>query len=282
MNLYPSCSTSALCKFAKVSRSGFYEWSSREEKSPTKDDMLIVQLFNKSRGIKGKRRLKMTFERLTKRKINIKKVKRIKRDFNLVTVIRKKSRARAAFKAGEESKVAPNLVRRNFSPESKSIVLSTDITELKYAYGQKAYLAAVKDLRTKEIVCYAVEPHPTINLAIAGLPEVIAQARPSKRRKIILHSDQGGQYTSYQYRNTFEKLGVKLSMSRKGNCLDNAPIESFFGHLKDEADYRTCKTFKELRKCIQKYMKYYNNERPQWGLKQRTPAEAGVLSSLVL
>lgn len=282
MDLYPSCSTSALCKFAKVSRSGFYEWSCRKETNPTEDDMLIVQLFIKSRGIKGKRRLKMAFERLTKRKINIKKVKRIKRDFNLVTVIRKKSRPRAVFKAGEESKVAPNLVKRNFSPQPKSIVLSTDITELKYAYGQKAYLSAVKDLRTKEIVSYAVEPHPTISLAIARLPEVIAQMPSSRRRKIILHSDQGGQYTSYQFRRAFETLGVKVSMSRKGNCLDNAPIESFFGHLKDEADYKTCKTFQELRKCIQRYMKYYNYERPQWGLKQKTPAEAGVNCSLVL
>ena len=254
----------------------------RKEKTPTKDELLVVQIFNKSRGVKGKRRLKMTFERLTKRKINIKKVKRIKRDFDLDTVVRKKNKSRAVFKAGEESKVAPNLVQRKFSGQLREIVLSTDITELKYAHGQKAYLSAVKDLRTKEIVSFAVEHRPTIDLAIGGLPEIIAQTSSKTRRKIILHSDQGGQYTSHQYRSAFEKLGVRLSMSRKGNCLDNAPIESFFGHLKDEAGHRTCKTFKELRKCVQNYMEYYNYERPQWGLKQKTPAEAGVHCSLVL
>lgn len=249
---------------------------------PSEDELLIIQIFNKSKGIKGKRRLKMEFERQTKRTISIKKVKRIKRDFKLVTTIRKKNKVRAAFKAGEESKVAPNLVDRKFSGQMDAIVLSTDITELKFARGQKAYMSAVKDLRTKEIISFAVDPHPTIELAIAQLPDVIAMASPKDRRKIILHSDQGGQYTSHQYRSVFENLGVKISMSRKGNCLDNAPIESFFGHLKDEADYRTCKNIKELRKCIQRYINYYNKERPQWGLKQKTPAEAGVLCSLVL
>ena len=280
--LYPNCSTVILCSMANVSRSGFYEWSNRKEKLPSKDELIIIKLFNKSRGIKGKRRLKMDFERLTKRKINIKKVKRIKRDFILQTVIRKKSKNRAIFEVGEESKVAPNLVQRQFSSMTKEIVLSTDITELKYAYGQKAYLSAVKDLRTKEIVTYAIEPRPTIDLAIGRLPRLIETKSRRTRRRIILHSDQGFQYTSHQYRNAFEGLGIRLSMSRKGNCLDNAPIESFFGHLKDESGYKSCKTLEGLKKCIQNYMNYYNFERPQWGLKRRTPAEAGVFVSLVL
>lgn len=280
--MYPDCSIAALCKCAKVSRSGFYDWSAREEKPPTRDELIVIQIFNKSRGIKGKRRLKMSFERLTKKKINLKKIKRIKRDYKLETNVRKKSRSRAVFKAGEESKVAPNLVRRQFSGMARSIVLSTDITELKYAHGQRAYLSAVKDMRTKEIIAFAIEPRPTIELAIGKLPEIIAYKPARIRKRIILHSDQGGQYTSPQYRNVFENLGLKLSMSRKGNCLDNAPIESFFGHLKDEADHEKCKTLQELKRCIQSYMKYYNNERPQWGLKKRTPAEARVHCSLVL
>lgn len=224
----------------------------------------------------------MSFERLFKRKINLKKVQRIKRDFKLETLIRKRNRSRAVFKLGEESKVAANLVNRKFSGQMKEIILSTDITELKYAHGQKAYLSAVKDLRTKEIVSFAVQPRQTIELAIGELPQIIARKSARIRRKIIVHSDQGFQYTSHQYRKALESLDVRLSMSRKGTCLDNAPIESFFGHLKDEAEYKSCKTFKELRKCVQTYIKYYNYERPQWGLKQKTPAEAGVKCSLVL
>ena len=196
-------------------------------------------------------------------------------------MIRRRNKFRAIFKSGEESKVAPNLVQRNFKPV-KEIVLTTDITELKFAYGQKAYLSAVKDLRTKEIVSYDLQTKPTIKLALSRLPQVLAQKPLHIRKKVIVHSDQGFQYTSHQFREIFERLGVQLSMSRKGNCLDNAPIESFFGHLKDESEYKACKSFAELRKCIQKYMYHYNKRRPQWTLKQKTPAEAGVQISLVL
>jgi len=270
-----------LCGLTGTSRSGFKTWEARESGKPSEDELLIIDIFRKSRSKKGYRRLKMAFERQTGRRINLKKIRRIKRKFELVTVIRRKNKFRAVFKAGEESKVAPNLVRRNFKTR-KDIVLTTDITELKFAYGQKAYLSAVKDLRTKEIVSYDLQTRPTIKLAMSRLPDVLAQKSSSTRKKIIIHSDQGFQYSSHQFRETFENLGVRLSMSRKGNCLDNAPIESFFGHLKDETDYKSCKSFVELKKCIRNYMEYYNKSRPQWTLKRKTPAEAGVHVSLVL
>ena len=241
-----------------------------------------MEIFKKSRSIKGKRRLKMSFERMTNRKINLKKIKRIKQKFELTTVIRRRNKFRALFKQGEESKVAPNLVQRNFTSDGEEIVLTTDITELKFAFGQRAYLSAVKDLRTKEIVSYDLDTRPTIKLAMGNLPAVLSKKPMKMRQNVIVHSDQGFQYASHQFREIFEGLGVTLSMSRKGNCLDNAPIESFFGHLKDESGYKACKNFGELRKCIRNYMHYYNHDRPQWSLKRKTPAEAGVNHSLVL
>lgn len=247
----------------------------------TADEKVIVDLFNNSKGKLGIRRLKMAFERQRKKLINHKKVRRIKKTFNLVTAIRKKNKFRAIFKTGEESKVAANLVQRQFDPPVEGIILSTDITELRYSFGQKAYLSAVKDLRTKEIVTYSLSPNPTIELAIGKLPELLSVHPKSVRERIIVHSDQGGQYCSPQYLGALEKLDVTPSMSRKGNCLDNAPIESFFGHFKDEADYKRCRNFQELRNCVHRYMKYYNNERPQWDLKRKTPTEAGVQFSLV-
>lgn len=247
----------------------------------TFDEVVLVDLFNNSKGKLGIRRLKMAFERKTKRPINHKKVRRIKKTFNLETVVRKKNKFRAVFKTGEESKVAANLVQRNFDPPKEGIILSTDITELRYSFGQKAYLSAVKDLRTKEIVTYSLSPNPTIELAIGKLPEVLLGHPKSVREKIIIHSDQGGQYCSPQYLGVLENLNVTASMSRKGNCLDNAPIESFFGHFKDEAEYKSCRNFQELNKCVHRYMTYYNTERPQWGLERKTPAEAGVNNSLV-
>lgn len=223
----------------------------------------------------------MAYERKYKRQINHKKIKRIKRTFGLITVIRKPSKFRMIFKQGKEHKVAKNLVRRNFR-ENKKIILSTDITELRFAHGQKAYLSAVKDLRTKEIVSYKLGHRPTLELAICDLPACLSELPKRTRKRIIVHSDQGFQYGSDQFRKPLLDLGIKVSMSRKANCLDNAPIESFFGHFKDEADLKNCKSYTELEMCVRSYMKYYNYERPQWDLKRKTPAETGVGKSLVL
>lgn len=262
--------------------SGYQRWQRRPKKKQSLDELRIIDLFMRSSAKLGYRRLKMSFERKTGERINVKKVRRIMRDFGLVTKVRRKSKFRAIFKAGEANAVTDNLVNRRFGPEGADTILSTDISELRFAYGQRAYLAAVKDLSTKEIVSYAVAARPTIDLALDNLRELLRGLPEEKRKNIIVHSDQGFQFTSYQFRQELEKLGVRQSMSRKGNCLDNAPIESFFGHLKDELEFRGCKNLGELRRNVTKYMDFYNHERPQWGLKQKTPAEAGVSRSLVL
>lgn len=278
--MYPILSIRSLCLNARVSRSGFGEWYSREISDPTVDEFAIIELFVQSKGKFGVRRLKMAFERKFNRPINHKKIRRIKKKYGLITVIRRPNKFRAVFKQGEEHAIAPNLVKRDFDSE-KYIILSTDITELRYASGQKAYLSAVKDLRTKEIVTYKLGRHPSLELAICDLPERLKVLPLKIRKKIIVHSDQGGQYGSSQFSKPIMNLKVRVSMSRKANCLDNAPIESFFGHLKDEADLAECRTYLELEKCVNNYMKYYNYDRPQWDLKRKTPAEAGVGKSLV-
>lgn len=244
------------------------------ESSP--DEKLLVRLFNEKKGKLGIRRLKMRYERLTGEIINLKKIVRIKKKFELVTTIRKANKYRASFKAGEEHRVAPNLLNRNFKPIKDEILLSTDITELKFSTGQKAYLSAVQNLETNEVMNFRISPSPTIHFVTDGFHELLSKLTKVQRTKVIIHSDQGFHYTSHAFRKLLNDFGVKQSMSRKGNCLDNAPIESFFGHMKDEVEYKTCKNFKELKKKIQRYIYYYNNERPQWGLKQKTPAEAGV------
>ena len=95
-----------------------------------------------------------------------------------------------------------------------------------------------------------------------------------------MHSDRGGLYTSFQYIQKLKELNLIRSMSRSGNCLDNAPIESFFGHLKDEIEYKKCKTLDEIRAKIDEYMYYYNNNRYQWGLNKMTPLEYKNLIAL--
>lgn len=212
---------------------------------------------------------------------NLKKIVRIKRDFDLITKIRRRNKMKAVFKKGEEHSVAENLLKRDFVPLTKRTLFSTDITELHYLGGKKAFLSAIKDLATNEIVHYTVGPRPTIDIVTQNLEGTFKKFPSEIRKKMIIHSDQGFQYTGLAYRSKLAKLGIRQSMSRKGNCLDNAPIESFFGHLKDEVGYRSCKNFGEVKRMIEKYMNYYNNERPQWVLKQKTPAEAGVKLSLV-
>jgi len=212
---------------------------------------------------------------------NLKKLLRIKREYNLVTKIRKPKKFRAVFKKGEEHKVASNLLKRDFIPVTKRTFFSTDITELPYRGGKKAYLSAMKDLATNEIVHFNILERPTLDLVTNGLEKTFVRYSKSTRAQMIIHSDQGSHYTSFAFRSKLLTLGVQQSMSRKGNCLDNAPIESFFGHLKDDVDHKACKNFVELKDLVTKYMNYYNNERPQWGLKQKTPAEAGVGLSLV-
>jgi len=268
-------SLKSLCKIAGVSRSGFYSYIQKSS-SITSDEKLVIDLFQKKRGKFGIRRLKMEIKRSYGHVFNLKKIVRIKKKFGLETIVRKRSNARLGFKKGEEHKVAANILDRNFNATKAETLLSTDITELRYRNGRRAYLSATKDLRTKEIVNYNVSDGMTVELVTSSLSTYLNGLSKRQKSKIIIHSDQGTHYTSFPYRNLLDTHGVIQSMSRKGNCLDNAPIESFFGHLKDEADYKDCKNVREVRIKIDKYIDYYNNERPQWGLKQKTPAEARV------
>ena len=90
---------------------------------------------------------------------------------------------------------------------------------------------------------------------------------------ILMHSDQGFHYTNPKYIEILKELNMNQSMSRKGNCIDNAPIESFFGHMKDELEYKSCRSFKELFLRIEEYMRYYNHKRKQWTRNRMTPVE---------
>lgn len=262
--------------------SGYRSWARRDLDPATEDERLIIALFKRGGQKLGHRQLKMRFERACGRRINHKKVRRIMRDHGLKTKIRRANKFRAIHRLGEENKVAPNHVRRKFTPTGRDQVWSTDITELRFSFGQKAYLSAVKDLRSRQIVSWSVGSGPTIGLAIGELPNRIQKLPARIKNSLTIHSDQGFQYTSEAFRTMLVRMNVRQSMSRKGNCLDNAPIESFFGHFKDEAELKDCRSLQEVRMCVQRYMKFYNEERPQWSLKQKTPAEAGVLSGLVL
>lgn len=215
----------------------------------------------------------MILERKHKILMNLKKISRIKNKYGLETIIRRRNKYRFIAKGGVDHQFVPNLVKRKFDPSKVDRVYSTDITYLNYGEGQRAYLSAVKDLGSKEIVHFNLAKNVQLELATDGLDTILRKLSSAKRRKLIIHSDQGTHYTTKGFRETLKKFGVTQSMSRRGNCLDNAPIESFFGHLKDEIDLKNCKRYDELISKVSHYIDYYNNNRPQWDLKRKTPAE---------
>lgn len=205
--------------------------------------------------------------------VNLKRVYRLKKKLNLITLRRRRNKYQNFNFKNEQHKAVPNLLQQNFAATKDSKVFSVDITYLDYGANKRAYLFASKDLCTREIVYHKLSERMLIDELVLDFEKCLFQVPIKLRKKLIVHSDQGGHFTSGRFRKMLQNLAITQSMSRKGNCLDNAPIESFFGMLKDEAEYRHCTSFTELNKQIDEYIRYYNYERPQWGLKRKTPAE---------
>lgn len=231
---------------------------------------LIEEIFYAKRQKVGIRTIAMILRNKYGVIVNLKKIARIKREYGLITKIRKKNPYNIAFKKGLEHRTTPNLLKQNFKVEQADKVYSTDISYLSYKGGQRAYLSATKDLATKEIVTFNISRCLDLDATYGKFYDFI---KNKNCKNLIIHSDQGWHYTHPLYVNKLKELGVTQSMSRKGNCLDNAPIESFFGHLKDEIDLKSCQSFEEVKSKVENYIYYYNNERYQWGLNKMTPAE---------
>jgi len=136
--------------------------------------------------------------------------------------------------------------------------------------GRKAYLSAIKDIASGETLALVV----STNLELAFVLITIGKLEAMELADgVLIHSDQGFHYTNPLYIQKIKQLGLIQSMSRKGNCIDNAPMESFFGHLKDELEFKNCSTFQELTTKVNEYMRYYNHNRYQWGLKKMSPTQ---------
>ena len=135
------------------------------------------------------------------------------------------------------------------------------------------YLAAVKDLCTKEIVGKSISNRIDIQLTNSALDKALKRLSKEQKEKLMIHSDQGFHFTHFSYRLKLKNSGVTQSMSRKGNCIDNAPIESFFGHFKDLLELEGCKNLDDVKKEVTKKINYYNHRRPQLGIKKMPPSE---------
>lgn len=267
------------CDLLTVSRSGYYNFvaNSKSHKDKELVDLsvrdLILKAFNIHGFKKGSRSIKMTLQNEYGIIFNRKRIQRIMRKYNILCPIRKANPYRRMAKATKEHCVVPNTLKRNFKQGVAGMVLLTDITYLPYGINNMAYLSTIKDAVTNEILAYQVSQRITLDIATDTIHKLMKKHKNILTQDAFIHSDQGVHYTSPKYQKLLKDFGLKQSMSRRGNCWDNAPQESFFGHMKDEMNYKACQTFNELKKLINRYMRYYNNYRCQWNLKKLTPIQ---------
>ena len=208
--------------------------------------------------------------------MNHKKITRLMKKFNLFCPIRKANPARRMAKALKTSNYADNILKRHFDEYGPGYVLETDITYL--FYGQKrskAYLSVVKDGFTKQILSYVLSSSLEYDFVLETINQLFENHKHNIHTDALIHSDQGAHYTSVMFIDLLKDLEIRQSMSRRGNCWDNAPQESFFGHMKDEVGkyINAASTYDELKEVIDSYIDYYNNERYQYKLAKLSPNE---------
>ena len=248
----------------------------RTEKGRTKDRTdfeIILKAYNHKGYSKGAKGIYMNLiHQEPPIVMNLKKIRRLMKKYNLICPIRKANPYRRMAKALKTSNVAENLLNREFTKYGPRKILLTDITYLPYN-GKLCYLSTILDAFTKQILAYVLSDSLEVDFVLETVNILIEKHRVDITTETIIHSDQGCHYTSCSFIQLLKDKKLRQSMSRKGNCWDNAPQESFFGHMKDEIDLSNCKTFEEVKKITDDWMDYYNNERYQWNLAKLSPNE---------
>lgn len=263
---------SILCEILDVSRSAYYKWMNREKsKSEIKNERIlkfIVEAYEETDGILGYRQMTIKIRREYNMIVNHKRIYRLMRIVGLKSLCRRK---RKNYIKSTPEITAENILNREFNSDNINEKWLTDVTEFKYGDGKKAYLSAILDLGDKSIVSHVIGKSNNSVLVFETFDKAINKYPNAKP---IFHSDRGYQYTSKIFRNKLNDAGMIQSMSRVGRCIDNGPMEAFWGMLKSEMYYlRKFKDYESLVKGIDKYINYYNNHRYQKRLNCMTPME---------
>ena len=257
-----------LLEIAQLPRATFYYHLKRLNR-PDKYEAVkaeITVIYHENKGRYGYRRI--TTE-LHKRNfsLNHKTVQRLMKELGLVCRVRMKKYR--SYK-GEVGKIAPNLLNRNFHADKPNQKWVTDVTEFSL-FGEKLYLSPILDLHSSDLVSYTLSDRPVLNMVTTMLEKAFEKIPDGTG--LILHSDQGWQYQHKQYQRMLREKGIQQSMSRKGNCLDNALIENFFGLLKSELLYlQKFDSMEHFKQELIAYLDYYNNHRIKAKLKGLPPA----------
>lgn len=252
-----------------MARSTFYHRLARA-REPDKHAALrrrILTLFHTHKGRYGYRRITLALHN-EGYWVNHKRVERIMREVGIKSAQRK---VRYRSYKGEVGRIAPNLLQREFATDVPNRKWATDVTQVNIE-GRKCYLSPVLDMYNGEIISYTISEHPDLKLVTEMLGKALAKVTNTKG--LMLHSDQGWHYQHAMYRRMLEESGVVQSMSRKGNCLDNAVMENFFGIMKSELLYlQKWKSIEQFKFELKEYIRYYNNDRIKAKLKGMSPVK---------
>ncbi len=259
---------SLLLEIAELPRSTYYYYIKhmKDEDKYSEIRKQITDIFHENKGRYGYRRITMEMHNRGY-VINHKTVLRLMNEEKIKCMVRiKKYRS---YK-GEVGKVAPNLLERDFSTSAPNEKWVTDVTEFSL-FGRKLYLSPILDLYSSYLVSYTISEHPALSLVLNMARQALSVL--SRGAEPILHSDQGWQYQHKQYQKLLKDHRIKQSMSRKGNCLDNAVIENFFGLVKSELLYmKEFDSMDQFKDELIEYLDYYNNRRIKAKLKGLPPA----------
>ena len=267
--IYP---VTLMARVLGVSRSGFYAWLTRPPSARSESDETmkpLIRIAHKAgRGTYGPRRIQTELQ-ATGTVVGRDQIARLRREMGLKCI--QKRKFKATTNSAHSLPVVENLLDQQFAVSDPGTVYGTDITYIWTDEGW-LYLAGVKDLATREIIGHAMGSRMTKELTHTALDRAIRYRKPEPG--CIHHSDRGGQYCATTYQRAVVTLGMRPSMSRKGNCYDNAPVESFWGTLKEELVYhRRFRTRVEAQAAIQEYIEvFYNRMRRHSALGNLAPA----------
>lgn len=261
-----------LCDVASISRAAYYKWNNRSISTREAENQAILpvmfEIYKEVGQIFGYRRLTMHLNEKLKSKLNHKRIYRLMKLLGIQSVIRRKRRS---YVKSNPQHVADNILNRDFTAKQPNEKWLTDVTEFKYGSGKKAYLSAILDIYDGAIISYEVGISNNNPLVLNTLDKAL-EACPGA--KPLLHSDRGYQYTSIAFHDKISAAEIIQSMSRVGKCIDNGPMEGFWGILKCEKYYlNRYDTLEELCKAIDDYIEFYNFRRLQKRLNGRSPME---------
>ena len=265
-------SITMLCSIAGIVRSAYYKWLKRTPSLRERQNEAIMKemivLHEKVNGIFGYRRMTLNINRKLENDYNHKRIYRLMKIAGIESVIRKKKNR---YKQSTPQHIAENILNREFNAAKPNEKWVTDVTELKYCGSKKAYLSAIRDLYDGSIVSYVLG-HSNNNELVFKTMDLAISFLDTDRP--LIHSDRGFQYTHRGFKRRVEKAKMTQSMSRIGRCIDNGPMESFWGTLKSEKyNLEKYKTYEELSNAIDEYIRFYNYDRYQERLNGFSPME---------